>query len=58
MLVNIQVVLREVLIEIRLKHMIANRISIFVYAIVVTKLLQTIVGKMHIVISVLQVIVI
>jgi hypothetical protein len=57
-LLYIQIVIREVFIEISLKHMVANSVAILMNSIVVSKFLETVIREMHIVISVLKIIII
>ena len=58
MLINVQVVLWEIVIKVLLEHMVADSVAIFMLTVVASKLLQTIVGQMHVVIAVSQVVII
>ena len=54
MLVNVKFVLWKVLVKVLLENLKANCISIFMFSIVVSILLQAVIGEMHVVVLVLK----
>ena len=54
MLVNVKFVLWKVLIKVLLENLKANCISIFMFSIVVSILLQAVIGEMHVVVLILE----
>ncbi len=54
MLLNIQLVLRERLVKVFLKNFEADSISIFMFAIVFTMLLKTVIRKVNIVVLIVK----
>lgn len=53
MLVNVKFVLWKVLIKVLLENLKANCVSIFMFSIVVSILLQAVIGEMHVVVLIL-----
>ena len=54
MLVNVKFVLWKVLIKVLLENLKANCVSIFMFSIVVSILLQAVIGEMHVVVLILE----
>lgn len=58
MLLHTQIILREVLIEVFLKGVEADRVPVLMDAILVSEFLKTVVSQVHIVVAVSQVVIV